>query len=309
VRSIVPVKQRKNYIVFGSSEAMNRFFRRKISPTVNDSVEYFVMEKFRGNRILFTAEHAQTKRIGLEGAGKKAYIGIGDKNTEVLAKIGAYYLRSAYIVPRFIRTEADASRPPEDLGIGLRLFVKPSYAGQKTMYIPIHSNKSFLVRLNEYHRTIEQLDPRAIISVHGISMKREFDLLFGFGEDYETIGGKKEAFRFRHEFTEYLDSIFRETGIRANLKIAVSTWRFTGSQNHVLTKHIIEHNRTKSKGDPRKKRIGFQVEMNLRGRHTKGDDDLPTIPYQLTIQALGDFIYKWKNNNVNNNNAAEASSQ
>lgn len=302
MRIIVPVKQRKNYIVFGSSDAMNRFFTRKMSPTVNDSVEYHVMEKFRGNRILFTAEHAQTKRLALDGARKKAYIGVGDKNTGVLAKIGAYYLRSAYIMPRFIRTEADASRPPEDLGVGLRLFVRPSYANEKTVYIPIHKDKSMLPKLNEYHRTIERLDPRAIISVHGISVKREFDLLFGFGENYETIGGKKEAFRFRHEFTEYLDRIFRETNVRANLKIAVSTWRFTGSQNHVLTKHIIEHNRSKT--DSKKNRIGFQVEMNLRGRRTKGDAGLPTIPYQLTTQALGDFIYKWRNNS-----AAEASPQ
>jgi hypothetical protein len=280
---------------------MNRFFRRKISPTATGAVEYCVMEKFRGNRVLFTAEHAQTKRLPLREVGKKTYVGVGDKNTGVLAKIGAYYLRSAYIMPRFIRTDADASRPPDDLGIGLRLFVRPNHSEQKTMYVPIHADKSSLPKLNEYHRVIEQLDPRAIISVHGISIKREFDLLFGFGEDYETIGGKKEAFRFRHEFTEYLDRIFRETGVRTNLKIAVSTWRFTGSQNHVLTRHIIEHNRTTTKNDPKKKRIGFQIEMNLRGRRTRGDSGLPTISYQLTMQALGDFIYKW-----NNNNTAEA---
>lgn len=300
MRTIVPLKDRKNYLVFGSSDAMKRFFSRKLSPTTTDAIEYCSMERYRGNRILFTAEHAQTKRIPLGEVSKRAYIGIGDKNTGVLAKIGAYYLRSAYLMPIFIRTDADASRPPQDLGIGLRLFVRPSYAGQKTMYIPIHSNRGFISKLHEYHRTIDRLDPRVIISVHGISIKREFDLLFGFGEDYDTIGGKKEAFRFRHEFTEYLGRVFRETGVKANLKIAVSTWRFTGSQNHVLTEHIIEHNRSAASNDPKRRRIGFQVEMNLRGRMTREDEELPTIPYQLAIQALGDFIYRWSNDSKHN---------
>ncbi len=287
------LKERKNYLIFGSSDAMNRFFKRKISPTVTESIEYCVMEKFRVCRVLFTAEHAQTDRIPLPEVGKKAYIGVGDKNTGVLAKIGAYYLRSAYIMPRFIRTDADASRPPEDLGKGLRLFVRPKYADQKTMYVPIHSNRSFLPKLKEYHSIIKKIDPRVIISIHGISIKRKFDLLFGFGEDYKCIGGKKEAFRFRSEFTDYLDRVFRETGVRANLKIGVSTWRFTGSQNYVLTKHVIDYNK---KAPLKKKRIGLQVEMNLRGRMMRGDEGIPTFPYQLTIQTLGDFLYKWKNN-------------
>lgn|GEM_PF-1864621 len=284
-------RERKNYLLFGSLEAFDRFFKRKISPTSNESVEYCIMEKFSSNRVLFTAEHSQTKRAMLKELGPRAYLGIGDKNTDILAKIGAYYLRSAYLLPLFIRTEADASRPPEDLDKGLRLFVRASYAGHKTTYIPIHANRSFLPRLNEYHKTIEKLSPNVIISVHGLNVKREFDLLFGFGEDYECIGGKKEAFRFRNEFTYYLDSVFRETGIRSNLKIAVSTWRFTGSQNYVLTKHIIEHNHTVK--DPKKKRFGLQIEFNLRGRVDKEGSEFPTIPYQLAVQALGDFVFKW----------------
>ena len=45
-------------------------------------------------------------------------------------------------------------------------------------------------------------NPRTIIRVHGISAKREFDLLFGFGEDYEAIGGKTQAFKFKNRFNE-----------------------------------------------------------------------------------------------------------
>jgi len=293
--NVEDLKYRKNYLIFGSSEAMERFFKRKISPLINDGVEYCVMERFAGNRILFTAEHAQTEKAMLKELGAKAYAGVGDKNTDILAKLGAYYLRSAYIMPLFLRTEADASRPPEDLGKGLRLFVKPKYATQDISYIPIHTDPSFRKKLNEYHKTIEKLDPKAIISVHGLNVKREFDLLFGFGEDYKCIGGKKEAFRFRNEFTDYLDRVFRETGVQANLKIAVSTWRFTGSQNYILTKHVIEHN--ESIGSEKKKRVGLQVELNFRGRVVSEDTQLPTIPYQLMIQALGDFIFRWKTKN------------
>jgi len=253
------------------------------------------MEKFPGSRILFTAEHAQTVRVPLEDVGSKAYAGLGDKNTGILAKIGAYYLRSAYMMPLFVRTDADASRPPEDLGRGLRLFVKPRHGQHKTVAVQIHKKSGMMQHLSKYHNTIEALDPSVIVSVHGISAKRKFDLLFGFGKDYEFIGGKSEAFRFRNEFTNYLDYIFREIGVNHALKIGVSTWRFTGSQNYVLTKHVGEYNEKRDKG--KKKRIGLQVEMNFRGRVSSDDENIPTIPYQLVVQALGDFVYRWKNGN------------
>lgn len=292
----------KNFLLFDSSEALERFLKRKMFPTTEDGIEYCIMERFAGNKILFTAEHAQTKSIEMKEFGPQAYAGLGDKNTDILAKLGAYYLRSAYIMPLFVRTDADAARPPEDLGKGLRLFVKLMYAKQRTAFIPIHTNPSMLPKLNRYHELIDRLNPQVIISLHGLSVKREFDLLFGFGSDYETIGGKKEAFRFRDEFTNYLDGLFRQLGVHASLRIAVSTWRFTGSQNYVLTKHIIEHNKlidnkrvTDKLLETRKKRIGLQVEFNWRGRVSEADISVPTVPYQLVVQALGDFVYKWKN--------------
>jgi len=283
---------RKNYLVFESSDEFEKFLKRKISPTVENGVEYCTLERYPANRILFTAEHAQTKKLMMRELGPKAYVGIGDTNTDILAKLGAYYLRSAYIVPLFIRTEADASRSPEDLGKGLRLFVKPLYAKQKTTYVPIHTNASMLPQLMKYHQTIEKLDPSAIISVHGISVKRENDLIFGFGEDFKCIGGKKEAFKFKDEFTNHLDSVFNKQGVRESLKIKVSTWGFTGSQNYVLTKHVVEHN--KSVRDPKNKRIGIQLELNWRGRAAENDYGIPTTSYQLLIQALGDFMFRWK---------------
>jgi len=276
------------YLTFDSSESLRAFFTRKLNPTEKNNIEFCVMEKFPVNKILFTAEHAVCNKIPMKKFGKKAYIGIGDKNTDLLAKLAAFSIRSAYMIPKFLRTEADASRSPEELGLGLRLFSKIFYSkGQSTTYIPIHTDPSYLPYLQGYHRTIEELDPRTIISIHGMHIKRKFDLLFGFGENYEAIGGKKEAFRFKNEFNSFLDNVFKKLGLRGNLNIAVSTWFLTGSRNYVISNHVIEHNK-KSEN----KRIGMQVEFNWRGRVKKGDL-VPTLAYQVVVQALGDFIFKW----------------
>lgn len=286
------IGKKMNYFLFGSSAALERFLKRKMAATVEDKIEWCVMEKFPGNRILFTAEHAATKKLPMGEFGDRAYVGIGDKNTGILAKLGAYYLHSAYLTPLFLRTEADAARPIEDLGKGLRLFVKIFYAKQKTTYVPIHAYPSMLPYLKRYHQLIEQLNPKAIVSVHGMHVKRKFDVLFGFGEGYEAIGGKRQAFKFKNEFTDYLDKIFGLVGLSSRLQIAVSTWLLKGSRNYILTKHVIEHNKKHGK-----KRLGLQVEFNWRGRVMEGDRAVPTIPYQLVVQSLGDFVYKWMNTN------------
>jgi len=266
---------------------LKSFLKRKISPIISDKIEYSVMEKFPINRVLFTAEHAMAKEIPMKKFGSKAYIGIGDRNTDILAKLAAYYLRSAYMFPLFLRTDADAARPPQELGKGSRLFVKIFYSEkQATSYIPNHLNQSYLPYLKKYHQLIEKLNPNILVSIHGMHMKRKFDALFGFGEDYQAIGGKKEAFRFKNEFTSYLDKVFRGMDLKNNLNLGVSTWLLTGSKNYVLTKHVIGYNR-KNKN----KRMGMQVEFNRRGR--VGIERMPILPYQVFVQALGDFISKW----------------
>ena len=293
---MVEKKMMLKYRTFTSSEQMQWFFKRNTEPVVEDKIEYCVMERFKVNRILFTAEHAMRKEIEVNENGKRGYICVGDLNTDVLAKLGATYLRSAYIFPLFVRTEADAARPPEELGKGLRLFTRVFSKGKslRITYIPIHKNRAYLQHLLKYHWLIEELNPRAIVSVHGMSVKRKFDVLFGFGDDYMTIGGKKEAFRFKAEFTDFLDRTFADLGIKNNLKIAVSTWLLMGSRNYVLARHVIDYNKNLDKSE--KKRIGMQVEFNWKGRVTRSDKARPTIPYQILVQALGDFVFRWTNN-------------
>ncbi|MDI6806555.1 MAG: hypothetical protein QMD14_01920 [Candidatus Aenigmarchaeota archaeon] len=277
-----------SFFTFGSLDELRSFLGRKIHPQVVEEVEYFVMERFPIKKVLFTAEHAVSKEIPMKEYGKNAYIVIGDKNTDTLAKLAAYYIKSAYVATLFSRIDADAARDTMELGKGLRLFVRVfNSEKQPSIYVPIHSNKSYLSNLRRYHRVIEELNPKTIISIHGMHVGRKFDMLFGFDKNYGGIGGKENAFRFKREFISFLDGVFSELGIRNNLEIAVSTWLFTGSRNYVLTKHVIEHNK-KSK----EKRIGMQVEFNWKGR--VGEIAIPTIPYQVAVQALADFITKWK---------------
>lgn len=275
------------YLTFNSSESLNSFLKRKIEPVVDDDIEYCTMEKFSTNKILFTAEHAISGKVKLKEFGVKAYANVGDINTGTLAKLAAFNLRSAYIIPLFLRTDADASRPPEDLGKGLRLFARVFRSkNQATTFIPIHSNVDLLPSLEKYHKIIEQLNPNTIISIHGMNVKRKFDILFGFGENYNLVGGKKQAFKFKNEFTAFLDKIFNELKLNS-LQVAVSTWLLTGSRNYVLAKHVMEYNKKHEK-----KRIGMQVEFNWKGRVME-EDPVPSISYQIVVQALGDFLLKW----------------
>ncbi len=287
---MIVLGDRNNYLLFDSYDAFNRFMSRKTNPVVEDAVEYCRMEKYPVSRILFTAEHDKTEKVPLREISDTAYAGLGDTNTGTLAKIGAYYLRTAYLIPNFVRTDADPSRPPEDLGRGLRLFVKQKRTGNYPVSVLIHKKTSMMPKLMRYHEVIEQMNPKFVLSVHGVSEKREQDIIFGFGKEYNYIGGKKEAFRFRDEFSQELDRAYNSIGITANLNIEVSTWRFLGHKNYVLSNHVTDHNLRSDE-----KRMGIQVEFNLKGRVSKHDEKLPTIPYQMAIQVLGDFVYKWNN--------------
>ena len=188
------------------------------------------------------------------------------------------------------RKDADAARNPKELGKGLVLFTRitNSETPQKVAYVPIHSDSSYLKILERYHSIIEKLNPRAIISVHGLHADREFDMLFGFGPNYEMIGGKKEAFKFKKFYIQKLSQIFEKLNLNFDMRIGVSTWRWMGSKNYVLTRHIAEYNKS-----GKKKRIGLQVEMNYKGRVCKETKGLPSKEYQIAIQVLGEVVWEW----------------
>ncbi len=279
--------RKKVYLTFNSKKSFESFFKRKTSPILEDEIEYCILNHYNSNRILFTAEHANSKTFRMK-KDKSIVINVGDRNTDILAKIGSFHLLSAYIFPHFNRIDADAARDPRDLGKGLVLFTRvcSNKSKIKVVYVPIHRNKQYYQKLIKYHSIIESLNPKAIISVHGIHAQRKFDFLLGFGGDYACIGGKKNAFLFKRMFIQRLKDAFEEVGLKFDLKIGVSTWRWTGSKNYVLNKHVIQHNRKN-----KMKRIGVQIEMNYRGRVSS--NNFPSKEYQIGIQVLGETMLYW----------------
>lgn len=269
---------------------MDRVLEKKLKPVEEDGIEYCILDGFKDNRILFTAPHAFTSRIRMKKFGEGAYIGIGDKNTGKLARLAALHTNTAYIIPKVLRTEVDPSRPPEDLGKDLKLLVPilHSEKEKKTIYIPIHQNKSLEYILDRYHKLIGSFKPRGIVFIHGMHSRHKFDILLGFGENYIGINGKDKAFKFKKELINKTQRLFQKFGIKQELNIEVSKWLFVGKNNYPLEKYVIEYNKKH-----KKKRIGVNAEFNLRGRTSKEDKNLPTIRYQLALQTLADLTVEW----------------
>jgi len=273
---------KNSFLVWENRKKFFDFLKRKFDPIVEKKVEYQVFEKFGINRILFTAEHATIGNVYCEELNRS--LKVGDRNTGLVAKIGAFGLRSAYIFPLFSRVEADAARDPKEIGKGLKLFTFVRDSKKKYVHVTIHKNKKFLIYLNHYHDIIEKINPKVIISVHGISGKRKWDIAFGFGKNFEIVGGKKEALNFLLNFQDYLDKIFRKFKIEKFYVMDIFDWRFAASKNFVLTKHVVEFNKKN-----KEKRFGMQVEINKRERVDE-KEKIPTIACQIFIQALGKFV-------------------
>ena len=276
---MVEGNKRNSFLIFEKKQEFDFFVKRKVFPIFFKNIEVGVLPGYSFKRILFTAEHAKTQRVEVEVDGKKELVAVGDKNTDILAKLGALNLGSAYLIPWFLRTEIDASRNPAEIGKGLRLLT--SVVGKKKkVFIEIHKNVERREELETYHKLISLLNPSIIISVHGMHKKRKYDAVLGFGENYSAIGGKKNAFEFKYRFLDYLDKIFNSLNLKTKLQIGIGKFHYSGSVNYVLQKHVIEKNR-----------VGVQVELNLKGRLNK-KNGLPTPAYQILIQALGRFMYE-----------------
>ena len=258
-------------LVFDSRNELVDFLRRKLQPTKVGEIEFQSLENYPARRILFTAEHPKVNHF------PELEAWVGEKDTDLLAKLAALHLRSAFLVSWIPRHEADAARDPAQLGKGLRLWLKTRNG--KTIFVPIHRNPAYFGKLVFFHKKIQELKPRILVSIHGTHRSRKFDLLLGFGANYEGIGGKKAALEFKLKFLDYLDKVFSELGLREDFKVGVGKLRFAGGVNYVLDKHVVEFN--KSSGE---KRIGVQAEFNWKIR---GED----LKYsQVVVQALGEFL-------------------
>ena len=262
-------------------------------PKIRERIEHNEFSGFAKKRLLITAEHALTKTIRVDDGR----IFIGDRNTGILARITAFGTSSAYAIPRFNRYYADASRNPSLLGKGVpyRAKVKVLKGGKirwETKIINTHISVKYAGSLAEYHRTIEALNPRAILSIHGKSSpsaKKKFHMLLGAGPDYEYMGGKRNAFRFRRRFREKIKEVLSkmqldERGplLGEDINSGLSR-RLSGRRNFILKKFVAQHN------ESGRKRIGLQVELDDTGRKL-GPNKNVAYEYQIALQVIADML-------------------
>jgi len=273
-------------MIFNTNKELGNFLE-KIPCKRLGKIEYGIFKNFKKNKILFTAEHAHDTRIKTPQYGEKAYVKVGDTNTDKLAILMAYRLESSFLISKFPRVEADFSRPINTLGKNERIFIEIfNSRGKEKKYFRAHRNKDYASFLEKYHDIIEKLAPSAIVSVHGMSEKgHPPDILLGFGKNYRMINGVTKALEFKNLFIKNLDRVFAKLKIKNKLKINISRWLFTGEKNYVLTKHILQYNKNK--------RFGMHVEFNFRGRVIKRG--FIRKDYQIAAQVLAETVLEWMN--------------
>ncbi len=276
-----------NFITFENDKELKNFLKGMPREKL-ENLEYGILKNFNKNRVLFTAEHAYTKRVKTPQYGKRSYVKIGDTNTDILAIIMAERLKSAFLISRLSRVEADVSRPISTLGSDERILIEVFNSKvENKKYFTIHRNKDYAPFWKKYHSMIEKLKPSAIICVHGMCERgHPSDILLGLGENYKIIGGKKNALEFKNLYIKRVKEAFSRLGIEDKLKINISKWLFTGEKNYVLFKHAIQYNKNSEK-----KRFGIHVEFNARGRISKGS--FIRKDYQIATQVLADTVLEW----------------
>jgi len=296
-------------IIFKTKKGIRRFFKENTQPVIRKKVEFCVFEKYKKKRVLVTAEHAYVRLIHFPQFGENAKIVFGDRNTGWLARISAYNFGSAYIVPRFDRFNADACRNPKLLGKKIEYLAHVIKGNVDSAYVNIHNNINYMKNLLYYHELINDLKPRAILSIHGFSprKKKKYDILLGFGRKMNLIGGKENALKFKEEFEQkledYLNKIDLEKypSINKDIKVKLSKV-FTGHGNYILRKFVTWRNKkideAKEPGFPekRRKRIGLHAEFSSMGRKI-GDGDhkhkMLSVEYQVASFLLAKMLYKW----------------
>jgi len=275
------------FVIFSNKKELENFLK-KIRCERLDKIEYGILENFKKNRALFTAEHAYTSRVKTPQYGKKSYVKIGDKNTDKLVMMMAHKLRSSFLISRLSRVDADPNRPTNTLGEDERILLEIFKSkDEDKKYFRVHRNKDYAPFLEKYHSTIEELNPSGLVSVHGMSEKAHPpDILLGFGRNYRIIDGTENALKFKKLFIKKLNEALSRFKIENKLKINISKSLFTGEKNYVLSKHVIQYNKTN-----KNKRFGMHVEFNVRGRIVR--ENFIRKDYQIATQVLADTVLEW----------------
>lgn len=220
-------------LIFKNINGYRKFFE-KLGRRIDSNIEYKIFKNYEKNKILITAEHAFTERIRTPQYGKHAYIGLGDKNTDILAKIAAYSLQSAYMVPWISRYKVDFARNPQLIGKDNRLLVKVYRSTIPIKkYTKVHNDKKYLPFLMRYLYIIEKLKPNFILSYHGMHSRHPTDISLGAGPDYKYLGGRDQAKRFVSYLRHRINTELKEMGFKKPLNIRLSTL-FLGTKNYML---------------------------------------------------------------------------
>ena len=268
-------------LVFKNIEAYNKYF----GSVDNNKINYIEHKTFKGyskNRILITAEHAFTERIPDPRYGKGSYVGLGDKNTDILARMAAFSSSSAYIIPWASRYKVDFARDPRLIGKDTKLLVVVSQAKIPIKkYTTVHNDKNYLYLLIRYHNMIRDMKPKFVLSFHGMHKRHRTDISIGAGTNCSYLGGKEQARAFVTFVRNKTNEKLNEMGFKQPLDIRLSTL-FLGTRNYMLNKFT-------------KNATGCQVEFNLRGR-TSEKRGMPIPKFQIAAQMIPECVknFNWK---------------
>ena len=276
---------KSGFVLLKTINDMNSFLK-KFNPRLENKIEYEVLRNYNKNRILITAEHAETKKLFLPEYGKAAFVGIGDKNTDKLAKLASHKIGCAYMISRVLRTQVDLSRSYKEFKTAKLYAGLFNIKDYKKAKIFIHRDIEKANILFFFHNKIEELNPRVILSFHGMHLRYKPDILLGFGPGRRYFD---KPFEFRDFFRSKLNDALASLNLENDLDIKIGKRLFTGTKNYTLYRHIKKFN-DKQKS---KKRLGIHVEFNLRGRIRKSTNELPKIKYQVAAQVLADSLEEW----------------
>jgi len=256
-------------IIIRSREELRAFTALAMKKTDNS----ICFSEYGGTRLLAVAEHAVTTEILINYEGKAVSVGVGDRNTDVLATC---------IYPTIIRTKLDLARDPAKEGLTLDVKHRKSVVS-----VPISRERKTLAHIADtYHKAIKKFAPSVIVTYHGMHRSYNTDVLLGFGPLHEYIGGKKNAFAFRRVFRTMLNDELKKRGLTP-MTIKIARSHFTGSKNYTLSHYVKEYNDA-----TRGKRVGIHAEFNRRGRAATGG--LPSVEYQIAAQLLARCAKEWR---------------
>jgi len=235
--------------------------RKKIGP----KVEHY---KFGEAPVLIVAPHIGGEKIEWKAEGKTVIFNMCEWATDILAAKAAREIGGHLMVSRIPRNKVDFARSPEDLGRGITARLGHSRL-EHPVLMPVHADTSGRPLLEKFHKKIDEIRPKFILTYHGM-MNKKYDVLLGFGRRKQYIGGLVNAHKFR-------SMVVRTLPKNPGLKVGISWKRLTGESDYVLKSHVHKPVR------------GALVEFNKKGR----SEQEPSSEYEQLAVAIARVAKEW----------------